>query len=221
MLKVRYSRIRLPMSLDAFVQMCAKWRPTEKSSRLSVVGRGAREVVMNYVVIRYLTVTELMDDGAQVKRPVPTMDQHTFRIFQGRDQTYLSILNPGRGGRAVERLLDDVLGGEQYFIEPLEINSTMIDRHIKKFAATRLVSAKVKDFKVYDSAVGRLEITSKDGLPSEIAPFLAGKFHRIDSLTYEVTHGLVQGLIWYSSGGTVRMSGPLAEIAFPLFEAEL
>jgi hypothetical protein len=221
MLKVRYSKLRLPLSIAEFAEKCARWRPKEKGARLRVASRSDRDVVLNHVAVRLVTVSDFTEDGTQVKRTVPSLEQHQFRIFKGRSDIYLAVLNPGRGVKAVESLMDSVLSGDQYFIEPLEITTELIEKHVRQFTSARLVSAKIRDFKVSDTAVGRLEIVSKGGLPDEIAPFLKGKYYRIDALTYEITHDLTQGLVWYSSGGTVRMSGPVAEVAFPVFERQL
>jgi hypothetical protein len=221
MLKVRYSKIRLPMPLEAFALRCARWRSPDPALKLRVLRSNSSEVILTHDAVRFLTVTDIGDNGEPVRRQVPTFEQHTFRIFQTGKSTILSVLNPGRGSRAVEGLVEDVMQDERYSIEALEISTELIGRHIRRFAAAKLVSAKVRDFKVYDTAVGRLEISSKTGLPAEIAPFLEGKFYRIDGLTYEITHDMIRGLIWYSAGGTVKMSGPVAETAFPLFEKEL
>jgi hypothetical protein len=218
--KVRYFRLKIPLLLSELIAKCLSWR-TEDGRVLQVIRHGEREVVFCLTTIRYLTVTEFGDGGSTIKRRVPTMEQHTFRVFFGVENMYVSILNPTRGSRAVDVFFEEISGSSPYFLEPLEITQGLIDRHIGHFASSRLVSAKIKDFKVFDDAVGRLEVTSKNGLPPEIAPFLKGKFHRVDALTYEVTYNYVNGLVWYSSAGTVRVSGPLVEVAFPFFEANL
>lgn len=219
MIKVRYSRIRLPVSISRLASLAREWKPTE-DRRLRISRAKDDELVLNLTSVRLIRVTDFVDDEP-VSKMVPTMEQHSFRLFAGRSSLYLSLLNPGRGSGVVNEVLEGLLAGQHYAIEPLEIGTELIARHTRKFAAARLVSAKVRDFRVYDNAVGRLEITSKSGLPEEIAPFLEGSFYRIDALTYEVTHDFTTGLIWYSSGGTVRVSGPLVAKAFPLFEEEL
>jgi len=108
---------------------------------------------------------------------------------------------------------------EQYFIEALEFKPELIAIHVKSFDAARLVSAKVRDFEVYDGAVGRLEITSQNGLLPEIAPFLQNKFYRIELLTYEVSQRFVKGLAYYYRNGTLKVSTSLIENAFPSFES--
>jgi len=146
------------------------------------------------------------------------MERYSVRFFQAGADLMISLLDPSRGSRVTTEILSILVSKEEYFIEPLEINSNIIQRHIGGFDSSRLVSAKIRDFKVYENAIGRLEISSKDGLPEEIAPFLTGKYHKIDALTYAVTHQFQRGLICYMSSGTVRVSGPLVETAFPMFE---
>jgi hypothetical protein len=220
MLKVRYLRLRLPISFEALAERASRWCGDE-NSRLRIVRSTASELILNFTAVRYISVTEIDDVGAQILRLVPTVDQHSFRLFSGNSGTYLSIVNPSRGAKAVESVLEQLLEGDSFSLEPLEIKTELIQRHIRKFSLPKMVSAKVKDFRVNETAIGRLEISSKEGLPKEIAPFLLDKFYRIDSVTYEVTYKFVQGLIWYSSAGTVKVSGPLVDVAFPLFESEL
>jgi hypothetical protein len=220
MLKVRYFRIRLSQSLKEFGELATS---VEKrlSSRVALVRHGADEVIIRYTVIRLINTVQILPDGSELKDTVQTMEQHSVRFFQRNGNMYLSVIDPPRGLKVLGQLLDAVVGGNDYFFEPLELTKSLIERHVAKFDAARLVSAKVRDFQVYEGAVGRLEVTSQAGLQPGIAPFLENKFHRIDSLTYEVTAGFVQGLICYTSNGTVRASGPLVEIAFPTFEASL
>jgi hypothetical protein len=219
MTKIRYSRVRLPVQFRQLAELCVAWTP-EDGRKLKVIKSTSEELVLKLTAFRTLQVTEIMNDEPVV-RTVSTVDQQAFRLFEGRAGCYLALLNPGRGSGAVETALEEVLTGQRFLIEPLEITPNLIARHTAKFAAARLVSAKVRDFKVYDNAVGRLEITSKSGLPPEIAPFLRGAFHRIEAQTFEVTHEFVTGLVWYSTGGTIRVSGPLVQKVFPLFEDEL
>lgn len=221
MLKVRYFRLRMPLSLSDFA-ISAGRRPRSSSfNRIDVIQSTPNSVIINCAVVRYITTTQLLDDGSTSKSQVPTTEQYSLRVFARRDQTFISLLNPGRGARVVEQLFAEITDNGEFFFEPLEITTNLIDRHVSRFSAAKLVSAKVRDFQVQEGAIGRLEVTSKSGLPKDIAPFLAGKFYRIDSLAYEITSNFTQGLVWYSSSGTVRASGPLVEQVFPLFEDEL
>ena len=217
MLKIRYYKLRLPN--DAGVSMLAStaYRVGENGG-ISVVQASSNDLVLQYTTTRQIEATQIMSDGSEVRTFVPTMERHSIRLFQAAEGLVLSLLDPARGSRVTTEVLSKLVGKEDYFIEPLEISTKMIRVHVSEFDSARLVSAKVRDFRVYDSAVGRLEVSSKEGLADEIAPFLAGKYHKIDSLTYEVTHQFKRGLICYSNSGTVKVSGPLVEVVFPTFE---
>ena len=108
--------------------------------------------------------------------------------------------------------------GGQYFYESMEIDEALVKKHVAKFDAARLVSAKVRDFAVYEGAVGRFEVTSKNGLMGEIAPFLQGKYYRVDSLTYELTHKFSNFLVTYSSGGGIKVNDNYLDLLLPSFE---
>ena len=217
MLKIRYYKLRLPN--DAGVSMLAStaYRVGENGG-ISVVQASSNELFLQYTITRQIEATQIMSDGSEVRTFVPTMERHSIRLFQAAEGLVLSLLDPARGSRVTTEVLSKLVGKEEYFIEPLEISTKIIRVHVSEFDSARLVSAKVRDFRVYDSAVGRLEVSSKEGLADEIAPFLAGKYYKIDSLTYEITHQFKRGLICYSNNGTVKVSGPLVEMVFPTFE---
>jgi hypothetical protein len=216
MLKIRYYRIRVPgaTNLNSLEGAAYRARP----SGVSVLRASSAELVLRYTRARHLQAIQLLDDGSEVKTSIPTVEQCSMRLFGSNGEFILSVLDPPRGQRVAVELLTHLLEAQEFFMEPLEVAASLIQRHIRLFDAARLVSAKVRDFKVSDTAVGRLEVTSKSGLPDEIAPFLAGKYYRVDSLTYEVTHQFQRGLMQYASSGTLRVSGPLVEVAFPMFE---
>ena len=220
MLKVRYFRIRLPVPLSNCIEVVTRLVDLPRPA-ITILKSSNNELIVKYRAIRQITTYEILDDGAEVRRSVPTMDLHSIRLFQLRDSFLLSIIDPPRGSRAVVEFLDLMIPQGGYFFEPLEITTAMVEKHVRSFDSARLVSAKIRDFHVYEGAVGRLEISSKAGLQPGIAPFIGDKFHRIDSLTYEVTDKFTQGLVHYASSGTIRASGPLVEVAFPAFEAVL
>jgi hypothetical protein len=221
MLKIRYFRVRLPHTLSAFGELAASAQRKRASSAVTVIRRTSDEVILRYTVVRHITTCQILPDGSELRDTVPTMEQHAIRLFQRNNNTYLSAVDPPRGLKIIGELLEAITENNDYFFEPLELTTSIVDKHIANFDSARLVSAKVRDFQVYEGAIGRLEVTSQAGLQPGIAPFLANKFHRIESLTYEVTRGFVQGLVYYTHNGTVRASGPIVEAVFPSFEASL
>jgi hypothetical protein len=217
MLKIRYYKLRLPNDSGISTLASAAYR-SGASGGISVLEDTSNVLFLKYTITRQIETIQIMSDGAEVRTSVPTMERHSIRLFQVAGGLVLSLLDPARGSRVTTEVLSKLVGSEDYFIEPLEISTKMIRVHVSEFDSARLVSAKVRDFRVYDGAIGRLEVSSKEGLTEEIAPFLAGKYHKIDSLTYEVTHQFKRGLICYSNSGTVKVSSPLVEVVFPTFE---
>lgn len=217
MLKIRYYKLRLPQVSGVESLASSAYRLGTENG-ISVLEATSGNLVLKCTFTKQIETTQILSDGTEVRNKIPTMEQFSVRFFQAAAGLMLSLLDPPRGSRVTTEVLSKLLGDEEYFIEPLEITPKMIRRHISSFDSARLVSAKIRDFRVYDNAIGRLEISSKDGLTEEIAPFLAGKYHKVDSLTYEVTHQFKRGLICYVNNGTVRVSGSLVEAAFPTFE---
>jgi hypothetical protein len=218
MLKIRYFQIELPIDLRSLSERIRRIDNSNSSRQIKLTQVMEDDIVSSYRVTRLITIRRFLDDGSTIIESASTTDQHTIRLFRKKEKTYLSIIDPPRGSKTVCEYLDDIFNGTDYFIEPIEITTSLIDRHVAKFDSAKLVSAKIRDFEVYEGAVGRLEIASHAGLIPTIAPFLENKFHRIDSLTYEVTRNFHQGLILYSRNGTIKVSAPLVEQAFPLFE---
>ncbi|WP_155416773.1 hypothetical protein [Burkholderia vietnamiensis] len=221
MLKIRYFRLRLPVSLSEFAVLASTASVEVGQGRIFVVRSNAEELILRYTQTRLISAVRILDDGSEIRTSVETMERRDVRIFSRPGGLFLSIIDPPRSVKFIEEVLEKTLAGKSYFIEALELTRAIVELHVAKFDAARLVSAKVRDFMVYDGAVGRMEITSKSGLQQAVAPFLEGKYYKIDSLTYEVTEGFTQGLVYYSSNGTIRVSGPLVDVAFPLFEASL
>ena len=219
MLKIRYYKLRVPQE-DGVASLAYSAYKIGPESGISVLECTSRNLVLRYTFTKQIETIQILSDGSEVRSQISTMERYSVRFFQAGAGLMLSLMDPPRGSRVTTDILSKLVGKDEYFIEPLEINTKMIRGHISSFDSARLVSAKIRDFKVYDNAIGRLEISSKDGLAEEIAPFLAGKYHKIDSLTYEVTHQFKRGLICYVNSGTVRVSGPLVETAFPTFEQQ-
>jgi hypothetical protein len=189
--------------------------------RVQVARQSSAEVVLRLFIRRLIPTTQVLPDGSEQRTVVEAIDAKSVRLFERSGGTYLAVLDPARGNSVADHVFQAVLGRASVPHEALTLTKQLIDAHVASFDASRLVSAKVRDFMVYEGAVGRLEVTSHTGLQPGIAPFLQGAFHRIDSLTYEVTAGFVKGLVYYSTSGTIRVSGPLVEFAFPAFEALL
>jgi len=219
MLKIRYYKLRVGQESEIESLASAAYNLGPENG-FSVLESSTRNLVLKCTFTKQIETTQILSDGSEVRTQIPTMEQYSVRFFQAGRGLMLSLLDPPRGSRVTTEVLGKLIGKDEYFIEPLDINTEMIRGHISSFDSARLVSAKIRDFKVYDNAIGRLEISSKVGLAEEIAPFLAGKYHKVDSLTYEVTHQFKRGLICYISSGTVRVSGPLVETAFPTFEQQ-
>lgn len=219
MLKIRYYKLRVTSEFGV-TSLSASAYKLGRENGVSVLESSPNNLVLRCTFTKQIETTQILTDGTEVRNQIPTMEQYSVRFFQTGKGLILSLLDPPRGSRVTTEVLGKLLGENDYYIEPLEINADMIRKHISGFDSARLVSAKVRDFKVYDNAVGRLEISCKDGLANEIAPFLVGKYHKVDSLTYEVTHQFKRGLICYVNTGTVRVSGPLVETAFPTFEQQ-
>lgn len=219
MLKIRYYKLRVPQESGVASLASAAYKLGPENG-ISVLEFTSRNLVLKCTFTKQIETIQILSDGTEVRNQIPTMERYSVRFFQASAGLMLSLLDPPRGSRVTTEVLSKLVGIDEYFIEPLEIDAKMIRGHISSFDSARLVSAKIRDFKVYDNAIGRLEISSKDGLTEEIAPFLAGKYHKVDSLTYEVTHQFKRGLICYVNNGTVRVSGPLVEAAFPTFEQQ-
>lgn len=220
MVKIRYFKIRLPR-IGSLSDLADNSNKISNWSNINLLKSSYGELIVTVTTSRELRTIQYLIDGSTVAGVAMTMEQHSIRLFRQGENFFLALLDPPRGAKIVNDFLDVLLAGQEYFIEPLELARAIIERHISSFESSRLVSAKVRDFQIYEKAIARLEVTSKEGLLPEIAPFLEGKFHRVDSLTYEVTHKFRKGLINYSANGTIRVSAPLVEVGFQTFEARL
>ncbi|UOD27678.1 hypothetical protein INH39_19460 [Massilia violaceinigra] len=221
MLKFRYFQIRVPCSFDELARMAVSGGADNSTPEIGVVKQLKGQIFLRSSFTRFIAANTLSNDGVIVATNVPTVDVYAIRIFVENKKLFLCCSDPPRGSRFVSEILSKILREDNYFFESIEINHELISKHIVNFSGCKLVSAKVRDFHVYNGAVGRLEISSQDGLAEDIAPFLKGKHYKIDALAYAISHGLSHGLIYFSRNGTLRVSDALAEIAIPLFESAL
>lgn|GEM_PF-3270699 len=217
--KIRFFLATTDCSIADLVRN-AKAAARQPSGRIMVedVADDGLSITLRVFFSRTISIARRRDDGEVIWEPVETVDQVLVRMFKGKKTIVLSAINPPRSSKYVDILMSEVVGQSGYFYEPLEISEATIKKHVSKFDLARLVSAKVKDFAVYEGAVGRFEVTSKHGLKNDIAPFLDGKYYRLDSLTYEVTHKFVTFLIMYSSNGALKVNDNYLDMLLPSFE---
>jgi hypothetical protein len=209
----------LPVSFEHIPALLDSSPIKTSREQIKLVHHSATDVILAYTVERDIVIRRYLENGEELLEKAVTMDRHSVRLFRISERTFLSLIEPGRSFKVIVEILDRIFPQGGYFLDPLEINTPLIQRHIAWFDSAKLVSAKIKDFEVYSGAVGRLEVSSHQGLIPDIAPFLKDKFYRIDSFTYDVTQKFVKGSVQYSKNGTIRISGSLVESGFPAFEA--
>jgi len=217
--KIRYFVLRSALAFATLRKRVWVSRRRADGTGLSPIDHPSPDILARYTLVRYLNAIHLDEEGSEYKKSIPSLESFALRFFRRGETTFVCLLEPPRGGRIVTEALNLIFDSEPFSFESIDITHELAKRHSTKFDIAKLVSAKVKDFKVAKGAVGRLEVSSKGGLSEEIAPFLAGAEFQVDSLTYEVTHDFNRGLICYTRNGTVRVTGALAEHAFSQFEA--
>jgi hypothetical protein len=219
MLKVRY--FSLKSNIDcADLSSLRKCAQHLNAPDLKLVSSSKSDIVLSYQTVRQVRTISFLDDGSELAHEHPTIDRYRMRLFEGRERTpFLSVIDPPRSGKVIAGALDRLMPGVRTFFEPITFTDGLIEQHVRQFDVAKLVSAKIRNFRVYDNAVGRLEVSSRTGLLNSIAPFVEGKYYEVESLTYEVISDLTKGLVTYSTNGTVRASGPIVEAVFTRLEA--
>lgn len=219
MLKIRYFSLRVDAKEGNLANIRAQANELN-DSRLILVSSGSQDIVLSYQTVRQIRTVTILDDGSEVTHEYPTIDRYRIRLFEGRERVlFLSIIDPPRSGRVIAGALDILLPNVRVFFEPITFSGPLVEQHTRQFDVAKLVSAKIRNFRVYENAVARLEVSSRSGLLPTIAPFVEGKYYEVESLTYEVISELAKGLVTYSTNGTVRVSGPIVEAAFTSLEA--
>lgn len=219
MLKIRYFSLRFDASnfgLSNIYDLACR----VVDSRLTLVSGSGRDMHLLYQSTRLVRTLSILDDGSELTQEYPTIDRYRIRLFEGREGAiFLSVIDPPRSSRVITEAMELLMPGTRVYFEPLVFGAQLVEQHTSQFDVAKLVSAKIKNFKVYDNAVGRLEVSSRTGLLPNIAPFVEGKYFEIESLSYEVISDLTKGLIAYSTNGTVRVSGQIVEAALARLEA--
>jgi hypothetical protein len=219
MLKVRYFSLKSDTDGTSLTSVQESARNLNDPN-LKIVSSSKSDIVLSYQTVRQVRTISFLEDGSEFAQEYPTIDRYRMRLFKGREQSLiLSVIDPPRSGKVIASVLDRLMPEVRTFFEPITFTERLVDQHIQQFEVAKLVSAKIRNFRVYDNAVGRLEISSRAGLLSSIAPFVEGKYYEMESLTYEVISNLTKGLVTYSTNGTVRVSGPIVEAAFTRLES--
>lgn len=167
---------------------------------------------------RTVSIARRDDNGEVVYELVETVDRVAVKIQTSKQRIIISAINPPRSVKFVDALMIELCQGGRYFFESMEIDENLVKKHVSIFDSARLVSAKVRDFAVYEGAVGRFEVTSKNGLMDNIAPFLQEKYYKMDSLTYELTHNFSSFLVTYMNGGGMKINENHLDLLLPTFE---
>lgn len=217
--KVRFFAVKFEFSKDQLIsRVKAASRRVPQKIVLSDVDEARPSASLYLFHPRIISIAKRSDDGEVVWDSVETVDRIAVKIQISRQRAVISAINAPRSTKFIDFLMSELCQGEQYFFESMEIDSALAKKHTLKFDAARLVSAKVRDFAVYEGAVGRFEVTSKNGLIDDIAPFLKGKYYKMDSLTYEITHGFSNFLVTYSSGGGIKVNEHYLDVLLSSFE---
>lgn len=219
---IRFFRVQTDCTLKRLLRNATLSQDASDDDIISIAHvSGDVEPVLDVFFKRSIQVSSREIDGTLALTMVDTIEKIKIRFFQSKKDYIMAAFNPPRGSKYADHLLEIVLAGHNFFYESMEITEPVIRRHVAKFDVARLVSAKVRDFSVYEGAVARLEITSKDGLKPEIAPFLPGRHYKLDAATYEVTHKFSSFLVTYTNAGTLKVNEQFLESVLPRFVALL
>lgn len=218
MRRFKYLRVRVPQTL---IRNHSKNFDFYSDQGLSVVRASSREISLEFTAIRNLSAVKILEDGSVVRTDVPTMERYLARLRVSGGNGFLVLEDAPRGTRVQDDILRILCRDDDYYFEPLQITTEMIFDHIANFDLFKLVAAKVRDLRLSNSVVCRIEVSSKEGVGDELNRLVEGKFHRLDSMTFEVIHQFQKGLITYSSGGALRVADSLVDGALNVFEDAL
>lgn len=218
MRRFKYLRVRVP---QAVIRNHSKNLDFYSDQGLSVVRANSRDISLEFTATRNLSVVKILADGSVVRTNVPTMERYLARLRVSGGGGFLVLEDAPRGTRIQDDILRILCRDDDYYFEPLQITTEMISKHVANFDLFKLVTAKVRDLRLSDSVVCRIEVSSKEGVGDELNRLVQGKFHRLDSMTFEIIHQFQKGLITYSSGGVLRVADSLADEALNVFEDAL
>ena len=218
MRRFKYLRVRVP---QAVIRNHAKNHEIYSDHGLSIVRSNSREISLEFTSTRNLSAVQILADGSIVRTDVPTMERYFARLRVSGGNGFLVLEGAPRGTRIQDDILKILCRDDDYYFEPLQITSQMIFEHVANFDLYNLVTAKVRDLRLSNSVVCRIEVSSKEGVGDELNRLVEGRFHRLDSMTFEITHQFQRGLITYSSGGALRVADSLADCALSFFEDAL
>ena len=211
-LNVRLLRIRTECALDAAYQNVVDggWR---RSSNIVTVDKSAEDGggAFDVILRRKIQFSVRDADGLFATEAVDSFERFSVRLYELKRDFVLAVINPPRGTRYIESLLGVFFGEDNFHYDSVDVTEDLVRRHVERLGIAKLVSAKIRDFPIYDGAVARLEVSSRKGIKPGIAPFLKDKFYKFDSATYEITDRFSSFLITYNGSGSLKISDQFIE----------
>lgn len=174
---------------------------------------------------RFLRVVPLNIDridvsGRSVSERIDSIVATNIHLIKLGHASYLRIVNPGRSVRPLMTALE-LAFGFGFSTEIVDFKDLKVKAIVRKFDVVKLVAYRVTNVAFGADCVGRLELASRGGIELAKVDLLRGRKYKPDFAKYEVIYRGVVGNFSYTSSGTLRVGGKLADLILERFEEEI
>jgi len=165
-------------------------------------------------------VTQFDENGEAVYQEVTTIKFTDFAIFTIDNSIFLRTENHGRSIKELLNALESLIG-LGFICNPVTFQKKKPTTVFQRIDLFKIVALKVTEASLGGGIVARMEFASSDGINPEKLAILDGVPHKIESASYELIYGGLQGQLSINSSGTVKVSGQLAPKLIHLIEQDL
>ncbi len=149
-----------------------------------------------------------------------TISKLGLALREGKDQTLLRVSEPGRNLRSLLDLIENV-AGFGLSSRSLTLEAGQVERILAKFEVSNLVGLKITNVSVGSDCVGRMEFASKSGVDVTSIRVLRGLNYKLEFAKYELLYHATRGFFSYTSGGLIKLGGPLTPRILNVVESQI
>lgn len=155
-----------------------------------------------------VAITRLDDDGVPFTEEIASVSYVDFAMFKKRGRHYLRLINPGRNSRHLFDTLEIVLG-MGFTCEPVRLRVSDPGNVFVDVDSAKLIGLSASGVVLGPDLLAKVDISSKGGIDVSTVKVLQGVDYKVDSSAFEIGYRGLKGMVAFSSGGSVKISGRL------------
>lgn len=219
--KYRWYRIRLVRKEQDLGKLLAR-RPLAEGADFGFYRAESQkgEESFRFVWRTTVTTTRVLDDGEAAVEQFQSFDVIGFSILSVGRLLLMRVENPNRNSRDLMNAIEGI-AGFGFSCAAVTFEHARPVLLFDRIDESRLVGLKLAGAVIGEDLVARMEFVSRRGIDLEKMKILRGLQYKLDVAVFDCSFRGLKGQVSISSGGLVRLSGPLTPHLRELIQKEL